>query len=85
MTFECLVDGWLKSLRLTPEDIALEHGKGYQEPDTLEDPVLIEEWISYHEFHAVLRCVCRECNQSRLRKAVPGRNLNPEKENSNDQ
>ena len=69
-TFEALQDGWLRSLRLTAADIAIQAFSEYEVPDTLEDILLREAWFEYHELHARLRCVCRRCNLSTLRMKV---------------
>ena len=66
-TFERLMEGWLQSERLTPDDIAIVQQKGYELRSYLEDPALTQSWIEYHEINARLRCVCRRCNLSTLR------------------
>jgi hypothetical protein len=67
-TFEQLIKGWLQSEHLTPDDIAIVRRKEYEQNSYLEDPALAQSWIEYHAIHARLRCVCRRCNLSTLRK-----------------
>jgi hypothetical protein len=66
-TFDRLMQGWLRSLFLTPDDVAIVRRKGYEEHSVLEDPDLAESWVEYHRINARLRCVCSDCNLSALR------------------
>ena len=70
VTFERLMEGWLKSLFLTADDVAIVSSKNYEQHSSLEDPTLAETWIEYHQINARLRCVCRQCNLSGLRRAA---------------
>lgn len=67
LTFEALMAGWLSSLHVAADDIAIVNFREYGRSSRLEDPVYKETWIEYHEINAQLRCVCARCNLSRLR------------------
>jgi hypothetical protein len=67
-TFKQLMDGWLRTVRLSPDDIAIVRRTEYQANSYLEDPVLAQAWVDYHEINARLRCVCKPCNSSVLRR-----------------
>ena len=68
-TFKQLMDEWLRTVRLSPDDIAIVGRTQYQAHSYLEDPVLAQAWVEYHEINARLRCVCKPCNSSVLRRA----------------
>lgn len=67
LTFEALMAGWLASLHVTAEDIAIINFREYGRSSRLEDSLYEETWIEYHEINARLRCVCARCNLSTLR------------------
>ena len=67
-TFEQLMADWLKGWSMTAADITILRKAGYEQNSELEDKALHRSWVEYHRIHARLRCVCRRCNQSALRK-----------------
>lgn len=67
-TFQQLMDNWLEIHFITAADVAIVSSKEYEQHSCLEDPTLTQSWIRYHHINARLRCVCRECNGSRLRR-----------------
>jgi hypothetical protein len=69
-TFDGLVEGWLHSVRLTALDVSTVDRSGYQQSTRIEDPLLEQAWIEYHQINARLRCVCSKCNLSTLRKGT---------------
>jgi hypothetical protein len=73
-TFEALVNGWAKSVHMKIDEIAIIPGNGYKVRSRFADPFLAQQWVEYHEINARLRCVCRDCNLSIIRKTSP-RNL----------
>jgi len=70
VTFEVLVDSWLHSVRLTPEEITIIPSTQYEVASVLEDDLLAESWLEYHEINARLRCLCKKCHQSTPRMKV---------------
>jgi hypothetical protein len=73
-TFENLLKGWLKSVHMVADDIEIIRSNRYGVWSKFEDPFLAQQWVEYHEINARLRCVCRNCNLSFIRKTSP-RNL----------
>lgn len=71
-TFDSLVRKWLHVMRLSADDVVILGARGYEQPSYFEDEILAPEWVEYHAINARLRCVCRRCNLSTLRKASPG-------------
>ena len=47
------------------------HSKDYGVTSRFADPFLAQQWVEYHEINARLRCVCRRCNLSTIRKTGP--------------
>jgi hypothetical protein len=73
-TFENLLRRWLETVRLDADDIMVISSKDYGIAPKFADPFLAQQWVEYHEINARLRCVCRDCNLSFIRKTSP-RNL----------
>lgn len=72
-TFDRLLRGWLRVMRLEADQITILGSPGYEQPSYFEDDVLTQEWIEYHSLNARLRCLCRRCNLSTLRKSSPAK------------
>ena len=74
-TFQRLVANWLLTVRLTAEDIAIQASAKYETESRLEDQVLEQSWQEYHAINARLRCVCKRCNLSIIRKTSPAKKV----------
>jgi hypothetical protein len=75
-TFESLVADWLRSVHITVYEIELRKGRRFREPSQFADPFLAQQWIEFHEMHARLRCVCQDCNGSKLVKLANQAEIN---------
>jgi len=71
MTFQRLVADWLFTVRLTADDISIRASAGYEVWSRLEDGALEQSWQEYHAINARLRCVCKNCNLSTIRRPPP--------------
>lgn len=62
--FISLIDGWLASLHMTPNQVGIIHHPGHKQHSRMEDEFLAEAWIEYHEINARLQCLCITCHQA---------------------
>ena len=67
--FSRLVDDFLEQNNLKYEDVHFKQVEGKQVL-TDEDSAIGEQWIQYHNEHAILRPICKKCNAHKSNKLL---------------
>jgi hypothetical protein len=67
-TFVSLVERWLSSIQMEPEEIEIMYKRGYESRSEFMEDWLEPDWAEFHQCNAKLRVVSIQANRSILRR-----------------